>query len=278
MSVSIPTSAWDKLRAKLLPLDWQLFGSIGSILGAFTVIFYLQTPQLVALKQRGKLLSKAELQRAEAKAKVQLSLVKTLPAFGFDHLVADWYFLDFLQYFGETDVRQQAGFGAAMNYFDIILDRDPRFFNAYYYLSNTGSLYAGEPERSVALMNQGLKKLSPRVPDRSYYIWRLKAVDELLFLGKIPEARNSMLTAADWAKQYPNEEGQRVAKLSQKTANYLARNPNSKQAQFDAWNMVLNSAVDESVMKRAILEIRRLGGKVNVNPDGTLKVEAPIKD
>jgi tetratricopeptide (TPR) repeat protein len=278
MSVSIPTSALAGLKAKLASIDLSLIASIGSIMGIFAVISYLQAPQLAKVKQPIQHLTKADLQAQEAKAKAQLLLMKNLPTFGFDNLFADWHFMGYLQYFGETDVRQQAGYGAAMDYFDNILDRDPRFFFAYYYLSNTGSLYAGQPERSVALMNKGLKSLSPQVPDRSYYIWRLKAVDELLFLGKAGEARNSMQMASNWARQYPNEEGQRVAKLSQDTANYLARNPNSKKAQFDAWNMVMSSAIDDVVIKRAIAEIIALGGKVTVSPTGGFKVEPPAKD
>jgi tetratricopeptide (TPR) repeat protein len=277
MSVSIPTSVTDKFRTKLSNSLPTIF-SVGVILGIFTVIIYLQIPQLAALKDKSKNLSKAELQQQEAKAKAQLAIAKTLPTFGFDNLVADWHFIDFIQYFGDSDVRAKAGYASAMEYFDAMLDRDPRFLYAYFYLSSTASIYAGEPERSVSLMDRGLKSLSPKVPNRGYYIWRLKAVDELLFLGRIPAARNSMQNAANWARQYDNPEGQNVARLSQKTAMYLARNPNSKQAQFDAWNMVLNAAVDDFVVKRAIEGIRSTGGKVTISPDGKFKVEAPVTD
>ena len=277
MSVSIPISVWEKFRTKLAQVSPTLFVQVGCILGAFAVVVYLQTPQLASLKQR-KSLTKAVLGQQEAQLKAQLSIAKTLPTFGFDNLVADWHFIDFIQYFGDTEVRAKAGYGASMEYFEAMLDRDPRFLYAYFYLSSTGSLYAGQPEKSVSLMNSGLKSLSPKVPDRGYYIWRLKAVDELLFLGKIPEARNSMLTAANWARQSPTTEGQNVARLSQNTAAYLARNPNSKQAQFDAWNMVLGAAVDDFVIKRAIVGIGSTGGKVTISPSGEFKVEAPVKD
>ena len=277
MSVSIPISVWEKFRTKLAQVSPTLFVQVGCILGAFTVVVYLQTPQLASLKQR-KSLDKAVLRQQEAQLKAQLSIAKTLPTFGFDNLVADWHFIDFIQYFGDTEVRAKAGYGASMEYFEAMLDRDPRFLYAYFYLSSTGSLYAGQPEKSVSLMNSGLKSLSPKVPDRGYYIWRLKAVDELLFLGKVPDARNSMLTAANWARQSPTTEGQNVARLSQNTAAYLARNPNSKQAQFDAWNMVLGAAVDDFVIKRAIVGIRSTGGKVTISPSGEFKVQAPAKD
>jgi tetratricopeptide (TPR) repeat protein len=248
------------------------------MVGAFAAIVYLQTPQLASLKQQNKNISKVYLQQQEADLKVQLSIAKKLPTFGFDNMVADWHFIDFIQYFGDSELRSQAGYAAAMEYFDAMLDRDPRFLFAYFYLSSTGSIYAGKPEKSVSMMDRGLKSLTPKVPDRGYYIWRLKAVDELLFLDRIPDARKSMLNAADWASQAATPEGQNVAKLSQGTANYLARNPNSKQAQFDAWNMVLSSAVDDTVVKRAIEGIRSTGGKVTISSDGKYKIEAPAKD
>jgi tetratricopeptide (TPR) repeat protein len=277
MSASIQISAWDKFRSKL-SLSSALFGQVGSILGAFAAIVYLQSPQLVSLKQQNKNISKAYLRQQEADLKIQLSIAKTLPTFGFDNMVADWHFIDFIQYFGDSELRAQAGYGAAMEYFDAILDRDPRFLFAYFYLSSTASLYAGKPEKSVSMMDRGLKSLTPKVPDRGYYIWRLKGVDELLFLGKVPEARKSMLNAADWATQAATPEGENVAKLSRGTAKYLARNPNSKQAQFDAWNMVLAAAVDDTVVKRAIEGIRSTGGKVTISSDGKFKIEAPAKD
>ena len=277
MSSSIQISAWDRFRSKLTP-SLALFGQVGSILGAFTAIVYLQAPQLASLKQQNQNISKVYLQQQEAELKTKLSIAKTLPTFGFDNIIADWHFIDFIQYFGDTDLRAQAGYGAAMEYFEAILDRDPRFLFAYFYLSSTGSIYAGKPEKSVNLMEKGLKSLTPQVPDRGYYIWRLKAVDELLFLSKIPDARNSMLSAADWASQAATPEGQHVAKLSQGTANYLARNPNSKQAQFDAWNMVLTAAVDDTVVKRAIEGIRSTGGKVTIDSTGKFQIKAPAKD
>jgi tetratricopeptide (TPR) repeat protein len=278
MSVSTQTPARDKFNALLSQLSPTLLGQLASIVGAFAAIVYLQTPQLAAIKERSKIMDKSQLRTAEAQTKIHLSLAKTLPTFGFHNLVADWYFIDFIQYFGDADVRQKAGYGAAMEYFDAILDRDPRFMAAYFYLSSTGSMYAGAPERSVKIMARGLKSISPKVPDRSYYIWRLKAVDELLFLGDVPAARNSMQNAANWARQYTTPEGQNIARISQNTAAYLARNPNSKQAQFDAWNMVLGAAVDELVIKRAIAGIIATGGKVTTTPTGEFKVEPPAKD
>jgi ribosomal protein L15 len=41
---------------------------------------------------------------------------------------------------------------------------------------------------------------------------------------------------------------------------------------------VLTAAVDDVVTKRAIAEIRAIGGKVTISPTGEFKVQAPAKD
>lgn len=278
MSVFTQTSARNKFSARLSQLSPTLFGQLGCLLGAFAAIVYLQMPQLAAVKERSKIVDKLVLRREEARTNRYLSIAKTFPTFGYDNLVANWYFLEFVQYFGDSEVRKQVGFGSSMEYFEAILNRDPRFLQGYFYLSSTGTMYAGAPERSVEIMERGLKSLSPQVPDRGYFIWRLKAVDELLFLGNVPAARNSMQTAANWARQSPTQEGQNVARLSQNTATYLARNPNSKKAQFDTWSMVLNAAVDDFVAQRAIAGIRATGGNVTISPTGEYKIVPPTKD
>jgi hypothetical protein len=275
MSLSISTPNGDKFSAKPLLV---LIGQLGCIFSIFAVVVYLQSPQLAALKRLPQGSNKARLQQEQANTKIQLSTAKTLPTLGFRNIIANWYFINFLLYFGDEDVRQQTGYPLALDYFDIIVDRDPRFLYAYYYLSATGTLYAGEPDRSVALMTKGLSAMTPKIPARGYYIWRLKSTDELLFLGKVPDARRSMETAVEWANQYTDPESKNAASVSQRTVNYLKRNPKSKQAQFDAWNMVLSNAIDQQVMKRAIGEIRALGGKVSISPTGEFKIEAPAGD
>jgi tetratricopeptide (TPR) repeat protein len=278
MLASNHSKSESNLISNILAIALRYAGVIGWLMIAFAVIIYLQDDRLKSIKKQDLNLTKAEIEKNIAAEKARLSLIKGMPSFGFDNIVANWQFMDFLQYFGDGEARQKAGYSIALDYFDIILDRDPRFVLAYYYLSNTGSLYAGEPEKSVGLMERGLKYLTPQVPDRGYYIWRLKGVDELLFMGNVGAAQKSMLTASKWARQYPNRESQLVAQISLNTANYLARNPKSKQAQFDAWNMVLNNAIEERVIKRAIVEIQALGGKVTMNPDGRLRVQAPKND
>jgi hypothetical protein len=87
-----------------------------------------------------------------------------------------------------------------------------------------------------------------------------------------------MQTAANWAREYTDRQSLTAAQVSQTTANFLARNPNSKQARFDAWSMVLGTAIDDFAIKRAIAEIRATGGKVTISPTGEYNIVPPAKD
>ena len=107
-----------------------------------------------------------------------------------------YIYIDFLQFFGDDEARDRTGYRLSPEYFEVILGRDPRFLDAYLGLSVSSSLYGGMPEKSIALMDKGLKSLSPQLPKKSYYIWRYKGTDELLFLGNAQAAQTSFLKAA----------------------------------------------------------------------------------
>lgn len=262
-------------------LSSYLRSSLGAILASLLCIGavgLLQLPELNALKNKSQIPTKDELQQQVNREALRLKVLKQTPSFGFDNLFADWVYLNFLQYFGDDDARNVTGYALSPNYFDIIIDRDPRFLGVYIGLSTSVSLYAAQPEKSVALMNQGLKSLSPQSPPKSYYVWRQKGIDELLFLGDKQAAQNSFEKAAEWASSYSDEESQSVAALSRKTAQFLQRNPNSKLAQIEAWTMILQSVPDDRTRKIAVRRIRALGGDVTVTPQGQLQVKSPAKD
>jgi hypothetical protein len=120
--------------------------------------------------------------------------------------------------------------------------------------------------------------MSPHSPSKSYYIWRYKAIDELLFLGKPQAARQSFEKAAEWASTYSDAESKYIAAFSRNTAEFLRRNPNSKLAQVNAWAMVLTNTTDQRAQKVAISRIEALGGKVRIAPDGMVRIQPPKAD
>jgi hypothetical protein len=239
----------------------------------------LQLTSLKHLEQKKQqVLSPAEYQQEAQQIALKLKLLQRSPTFGFDNLIADWAFLQFLQYFGDAKARSQTGYGLSPNFFQVIVPRDPRFLRSYLFLSVASTIYAGRPDLTVALMDQGLKSLSPKLFPDSYTIWVFKANDELLFLGNYRAAQKSYQMAAKWASLQPNPEAQAAAASLQRTATFLKRKPNSKTAQINAWMMVLGNAFDDRTRKLALQNLQRLGVKITVLPTGKLKFEAPKPD
>lgn len=258
-------------------LNQSIAASIIAIL-SIVAVGMLQMPQLNYLRNRAKNASPEILRQEVESEKLRLNLLQQTPTFGFDNVLADWVFLNFLQYFGDDEVRAVTGYSLSPEYFEIIVARDPRFLGAYIGLSTSISLYAARPDLSVALMEKGLKSMSPKTPPKSYYVWRQKGTDELLFLGNPQAAKQSFNKAAEWASVYSDEESQSLAAISRRTAQFLERNPNSKFAQVGAWSMVLTNAVDERTRQIAIDQIERLGGKVIITPQGAVRIRLPQAD
>jgi hypothetical protein len=237
----------------------------------------LQLPRLKKLLKNNQTASIETLEQEVNAEKQRLHLLQKMPAFGYNNLMANWVYLSFLQYFGDDEVREKTGYRLSPEYFEVILKNDPRFITAYLGLSTSTSMYAGMPEKSIELMEKGLQSLSPWIPENSYYVWRYKGIDELLFLGDSSAAQESFATAAEWANNHTDEESKQVAAISQSTNDFLRRNPDSKYAQIATWAIVLNNPVDPKTRKRAITAIEALGGKVIVTPQGN-KIQFPPKD
>lgn len=245
---------------------------------SMTAIASLQWPKLSQLKSAQVERSSSQLQREVAQEAISLKLLQHLPNFGFDNLVADWAYIKFLIYFGDDPAREQTSYELTPQYFEIALNEDRRFIPAYFGMSSSVSLYLGRPELSVEMMQKGLQSLSAKDPHRAYYIWRYLGTDQLLFLGDGEAARDSFAKAAEWASKYSDLESQNLATLSTLTANFLAQNPDSTQAQFQAWQIVLLNAVDDKTRWRAIANMEALGGRVILDSQGKIETLIPPSD
>jgi hypothetical protein len=244
------------------------------------VVFVLQGIRLqhTHKAKNGQLNFTEQQERADTNTTARLKLWQQLPGFGFDNIIADWAFLQFLQYFGDEKARNTVGYELSPVYFENIIPRDPYYVYNYLFLSGSSSIFAGQPEAAIDLMEQGLSHMSPGAPERGYMVWRYKGTDELLFLGDTASAQQSFENAADWARQSTGPEAEVVSELSRDTAQYLADNPVSKRAQIDAWGSVLTSGFSEETQRLAIQRIESLGGMVEINSNGTFTLKYPQSD
>ncbi len=221
----------------------------------------------------------SELYKSEAKSdQVFLDVQSRIPTLGFDNLLADWTLLKFIQYFGDTPARKETDYGLIPQFFQILVNNDPRFTQAMLMLSSANSLYALSPQTTVKLLNQALKTITPQLSPLAPYVWTYKGVDEMLFLGDIKASHHSYEMAAKWALEAGGKDAKSVAKRNAETAAFLAKNPNSKKAQVAAWMSILENALTEETKQRAIKEIISLGGKANITANGKLAITFPEKD
>lgn len=212
--------------------------------------------------------------QATEQEKLRLQLLKQSPSFGFDNLLSDWVFLNFLQYYGDDEARSKTGVGLSPEYFDIVTRRDPRFTAAYIFLSGSVSHQLGKPDLAIAMMKRGTDALSPEIDNEAFQVWRFKALDQLLLLGDTAGAIQSFDKAADWTRGTSYAE---VEPLLRGTANYLRSDPNSKPVRVMAWSSVYEQAVatgDKQTAARAKQQIVALGGRF-VEQEGKVFIVPP---
>lgn len=240
--------------------------------GCVALVGTLQTARLNELTQGNPDPDPTQAAAASDAQALALDVLKTTPTLGFDNLMADWVFLRYLQYFGNRAERRLVGYQLTPDFFELIVRTKPRFTETYPFLSFATSVYAGRPDRSVELLAEGLESMTPTAPADSFFVWRHKGIDELLFLGDGDAARQSYATAAEWAAQSNHPDAEAIGESSAQTADFLANNPNSRAAQISAWAQVLARARDDETRQLAIVRIEALGGEIVVSEGGRATV------
>jgi hypothetical protein len=255
-------------------LNLSLLKTLGlvAVIGGLIITIVEMQQEKVKTLTKEKLLERNYSQESLIE-NAQVQLLKNMPAFGFDNMLANWSMLQFIQYYGDGDARKETGYGLSPDFMEIVTKNDPKFVRAYLMISVPSSVNAGKPERTVEIMNKGLSKLTPDVTD-AYFIWLYKGVDELLFLGDIPAAKKSYQMAADWAKIAGNEF---IEKSARGTVKFLETNPDSRAPRVGAWMLVWLNSQNEETRKLAKENIEKLGGKLVVLGDNQV-MAIPPKD
>jgi hypothetical protein len=248
----------------------KTLGLVAVIGGLIMAIVEMQQEKVKTLTKE-KLVERNYAQESRLE-NAQVELLKNIPSFGFDNMLANWSMLQFIQYYGDGDARRETGYGLSPDFMEIVTKNDPKFVRAYLMMSVASSVNAGKPERTIEIMNKGLSKLTPDVTD-AYFLWLYKGVDELLFLGDIPAAKKSYQMAGDWAKIAGNEF---IEKSARGTVKFLETNPDSRAPRVGAWMLVWINSKDEETRRLAKENIEKLGGKLVINNNQVMAI--PPKD
>lgn len=247
---------------------WQTVGNGVIALAALGGVVLMQQSRLEQAA-----LNPLNPQQAEQRAALELELVRRSPTLGFDNLIANWAFIKFITYFGDYDLRDLTGYELNDDYFDLLTRRDPRFMEAYLFISSAVSFMQGKPELGVELMQRGTDVLSPKINPRSYLLWRYKGIDQILLTNDIPGAIKSHEMAAEWVKGTADEA---FAPIYAQTAEFLKSNPDNTSVRFWAWSEVYHSTVDKNVKARAEAELLKLGANKRVDAEGNVFFALPV--
>lgn len=237
-------------------------GKVAQVLPLLTVFICLAGIIKLQSKQYNQSVARLKQPDYFQKEQEQKRLVKVqkqIPAFGLDNLVADWSYLSFVQYFGDKPARDKTGYSLVLDHFEAISKRDPRFAQAHLSLSTANTMYAANPDRTVALMNQVLQSISADSPHAAL-LWTSKGLDELLFLGDKKAALHSYTMAARSASL--NNLDDNFTSRSLETAILSASKPDIKQAQIIAWSSVLTNVKDAHRRQEIINKIDSLKAEI----------------
>ncbi|MCS6960161.1 MAG: hypothetical protein RMK91_08920 [Pseudanabaenaceae cyanobacterium SKYGB_i_bin29] len=216
-----------------------------------------------------------------------LKAMQKLPpgGFGFNNIIADWYFLSFLQYYGDDVARDahQTGYGLSKEYFRIITARKPYMFASYSYLVSSISIHGGEPEVTVQLLESALTQLQPEQFYLTYIVWNQKGIEEFLFLGDNKRAQKSYrkaIEALDRATFPPSlrEQQAELRSIFAKRIEFLQQRYNRKSLQRMGWFLVLQNAPDLKTRKVAVAKLQELGVPIEIDAEGEIKFNPPHKN
>ena len=163
---------------------------------------------------------------------------KRSPNLGFGNLKADLTYLNFVQYFGDENARKTIGYKLVPNYFDAITHTDPQFTQAYLRLAVANSMYAGNPEATIALTERGLEAIAPESEDAAL-LWTSKGLDELLFMGDKKAAVESYKMAEEWTALAKGDRAEDLEIKDLETVLQSTTEIDLKEAQIRAWSSVL---------------------------------------
>ncbi len=158
-------------------------------------------------------------------------------ALGYDQLLADWYWLAFVQYIGDGAARGRDHYAAADKYLQLIVDLDPGFIKAYWFASFILGSERRQPDEAAKFIDRGIQAN----PD-NWYLPFIAGINQYLY------ARNDISAAKYYkmAAKFPDA----PPWLSRQSAILAARIPSSIK-EINIWDSIYGSSSDEMVKEKA---------------------------
>lgn len=198
------------------------------------------------------------LLKNKSKYYVEKNLLITLPTdvvkymtLGFDNLIADIVWLQFIQYIGENYQIQRLGnknydFDYVYKYIDVITTLDPNFSYAYWFGSFAIADDMGRPDLAMKVINKGIDN-NPK----NWWLPYTAATMELMYFNDFTKALKYADIAAELKPNFPKI--QRFKKV-------LSSKAKEQEKTRQIWMQIYQDAKergDEITMQRAKEKLKR---------------------
>lgn len=163
---------------------------------------------------------------------------------GYDQLIADCWWLAFIQYYGDSRARAKDHCRLAYNYLDLITQLDPRFTLPYWFSAFAVGAEAKRPDLAEKIIDRGV-----RSNQDDWYLPFIAGVNLYLFAHDDRAAAKYYRIAA----RYPN-----APKWLAREANILEAQMPTLLKQVNTWASIYNSSNDVLVKREAAGRLKEL--------------------
>jgi hypothetical protein len=187
---------------------------------------------------------------------------------GYDRLLADYYWLEFVQYVGDTVPRERDRYAQASRYIDLIVTLDPQLVQAYYFAAFIIGKEQNRPKEAAEFIERGM-----RANQDNWYLPFLAGVNQYLYAHNEEEASRYYRLASTYPKA-PTWLARQADILKAKIPSSIkeiniwdglytsAKDSESKEKAraklYSLWQAVYKSAPTEKIQKRALDQLQRL--------------------
>ncbi len=171
-----------------------------------------------------------------------------LMSLGFDHLMADCYWLAFVGYVGDLKARKVDHYALADKYIELVTGLDPYLVNAYWFAAFTVGAEQKRPQRAAELIERGIA-----ANQDNWYLPFIAGINQYLY------AKNELAAAKYYrqASRYPDA----PPWLARQAEILEARIPSTVK-EINTWTSIYSSDADERVREMARQKLIDLWGKI----------------
>lgn len=227
----------------------------------FLYVFLVCLVPLVVWLHAGVASSLKRLHGGEETTFIPSAQAVRLVALGYDQLLADFYWLAFVAYVGDSVARSYDHSVLADKYLDLISSLDPYFTQPYWYCAFTIGSEQNRPLRANEIIQRGIRAN----PD-NWYLPYIAGINMYLFAHDEVSAAKYYTVASKFSDAPP---------WLARQANILAAKIPSTIKEINTWDSIYRSEKSEMIQKKAREKLVALWSRVySASPKGEIREKA----